>query len=125
MASSISPPRSAALIRARSAAASAEIESAKNSFEATRFQLNSEVSLARREYESRLQQVKEVFVPLRDRAEQIADVTRSAYIQGGLDLLRLIDAERLRVDAQLAWVDAITRYHLSVVELERAEGVQP
>jgi outer membrane protein, heavy metal efflux system len=111
--------------RAGSAAASAEIESAKNSFEATRFQLNSEVSLARREYESRLQQVKEVFVPLRDRAQQIADITRSAYIQGGLDLLRLIDAERLRVDAQLAWVDAITRYHLSVVELERAEGVQP
>jgi len=111
--------------RAGSAAASAEIESAKNSLEATRFQFNSEVSLARREYESRLQQVKEVFVPLRNRAEQIADVTRAAYMQGGLDLLRLIDAERLRVDAQLAWVDALTRYHLSVVELERAEGVEP
>ena len=46
-------------------------------------------------------------------------------MQGGLDLLRLIDAERVRVDAQLAWVDALTRYHLSVVEFERAEGVEP
>jgi len=81
--------------------------------------------LARREYASRLQQVNEVFMPLRERAEQIADVTRAAYMQGGLDLLRLIDAERLRVEAQLAWVDALNRYHLSVVQLERAEGVEP
>ena len=111
--------------RAATAAASEEIESAKSSLEATTFLVDSELSLARREYASRLQQVNEVFTPLRKRAEQIADVTRAAYTQGGLDLLRLIDAERLRVDAQLAWVDALNRYHLSVVELERAEGVEP
>ena len=111
--------------RAATAAASEEIESAKSSLDATRFLVGSELSLARREYASRLQQVNEVFTPLRERAEQIADVTRAAYMQGGLDLLRLIDAERLRVDAQLAWVDALNRYHVSVVELERAEGVEP
>ena len=111
--------------RAATAAASEEIESVKSSLEATRFLVDSEVSLARREYASRLQQANEVFTPLRERAEQIADVTRAAYMQGGLDLLRLIDAERLRVDAQLAWVDALNRYHLSVVQLERAEGVEP
>ena len=111
--------------QAGSAAASKEIESAKKSLEATRFDVNSELSLARREYQFRQQQVTEVFVPLRHRAEQIADITRAAYMQGGLDLLRLIDAERLRVDAQLAWVDALNHYHLSVVELERAEGVEP
>lgn len=111
--------------RQGSAAASAETDLAKNTLDATRFQLTSEVSIARREYEARLQQVNDVFSPLRDRAEHIADITRAAYMQGGLDLLRLIDAERLRVDAQLAWVDALARYHLSVVEFERAEGVEP
>lgn len=111
--------------RAGTAAASEQIGSSKSSLEATRFIVDSDVSLARQEYESRLQQVKEVFIPLREHAEQIADVTRAAYMQGGLDLLRLIDAERLRVDAELAWVDALNHYHLSVVELERAEGVEP
>jgi cobalt-zinc-cadmium efflux system outer membrane protein len=111
--------------RAGSAAAAADLESAKSTLEATEFQLSSDVAIAQREYESRLHQVKEVFAPLRERAEQIADVTRGAYTQGGLDLLRLIDAERLRVDSQLAWLDALNRYHLSVVELERAEGVEP
>jgi outer membrane protein TolC len=62
---------------------------------------------------------------MRDRAVQIAEISRAAYKEGGLDLLRLLDAERLRVDTQLAWIDAVLRYHNSVIELERAEGVEP
>jgi outer membrane protein, heavy metal efflux system len=111
--------------RAGIAAASAEVESTKSSLEATQTELSNEVLLANRDYASRLQQVKEVFGPLRDRAIQIAEISRAAYGEGGLDLLRLLDAERLRIDAQLSWVNALTQYHLSVVELERAQGVEP
>ncbi len=102
-----------------SAAARVEVGAAE------RIQLAVERSLARREYDARLQQVKLVFGPMRDRAVQIADISRAAYQEGGLELLRLLDAERLRIDAQLAWVDALTEYHRSVSEMERAEGVEP
>ena len=108
-----------------SAAARAEVNAAQSSAQAARIQLALERSLARREYEARLEQVKSVFSPMRDRAVQIADISRAAYKEGGLELLRLLDAERLRVDTQLAWIDALSEYHKSVIEFERAEGVEP
>jgi outer membrane protein, heavy metal efflux system len=108
-----------------SAAAQANVKAAESALDGTRIQLNLEASLARRAYESRLQQVKDIFGPLRERAIEIADISRLAYKESGLDLLRLLDAERLRIDSQLAWVDALTQYHASVTELERAEGAEP
>jgi len=42
-----------------------------------------------------------------------------------MDLVRLLDAEHLRVDADMSWVNALENYHQSVVSLEYAEGVQP
>lgn len=108
-----------------SAAAKADVSAAEDTLEATRIQLNAEARLARRAYDSHLQQVKEIFGPLRERSVQIADISRAAYKEGGLDLLRLLDAEKLRVDSNLAWVDALVQYHASVTELERAEGVEP
>ena len=108
-----------------SAAAQAEVNAAENNINAVRIQLKLETALARREYEGRLKQVRTIFGPMRDRAAQIADISRAAYKEGGLELLRLLDSEKLRVDTQLAWVDAALEYHKSVIELERAEGVQP
>jgi outer membrane protein, heavy metal efflux system len=106
-------------------AARSEVNAAESSVQAARIQFTLERSLARREYETRLEQVKSVFGPMRDRAVQIVDISRAAYKEGGLELLRLLDAERLRVDTQLVWIDALSEYHKSVVEVERAEGVEP
>ena len=38
-------------------------------------------------------------------------------------LLRLLDADRARIEADLAWVRGMTEYHQSIVRLEAAEGV--
>jgi outer membrane protein, heavy metal efflux system len=46
-------------------------------------------------------------------------------MQGGGDLLRLIDAQRARIDAELAWVQGMVEYQQSVANLEAAEGVVP
>ena len=51
--------------------------------------------------------------------------SQSAYAQGGADLLRLIDAQRARIDAELAWVQGMVEYQQSVANLEAAEGVVP
>jgi cobalt-zinc-cadmium efflux system outer membrane protein len=50
---------------------------------------------------------------------------RAAYKEGGLDLARLLDAERVRVEAEVSRVEALEGYHQSVVLLDYAEGAQP
>ena len=61
----------------------------------------------------------------RDQAVEISNISRAAYNEGGLDLLRLLDAERVRIEAEVSWVQALESYHQSVVSLDYAEGVQP
>lgn len=107
------------------AAAQAETLAAQRTLEATNLRLESEATLARKEYEARLRQARDIFTPLHQQADEISDISRAAYREQGLDLLRLLDAERFRVEAQLAWLRALTDYHMSVVNLERAEGVEP
>jgi outer membrane protein TolC len=104
------------------AAAEAQIEAAEQSFAAIRNQLLSELSIAKREYEMRRDQYSQTFKPLRDQAVQISDISRAAYREGGLDLVRLLDAERVRIEAEISRVGALGRYHQSVVALEYAEG---
>ncbi len=107
------------------AAAQAETLAAQRTLDATNARLDFEAALARKEYEARLRQARDIFAPLHQQGDQISDISRAAYREGGLDLLRLLDAERFRVEAQLAWLRALTDYHKSVVNLERAEGVEP
>ncbi len=95
----------------------------RQNYAATRERLTAELVLTQKMYEAKKRQYFEIFVPLRDKAIQISDISRAAYREGGLDLLRLLDAERIRVDAQLSYVRALQDVHLSVVELNYAEGL--
>jgi outer membrane protein TolC len=88
-------------------------------------QLSSELILAQRDFTFRRDSYQNTFEPLHKRAIEISDITRAAYREGGIDLVRLLDAERLRVDADVSWVNALEGYHQSVVTLEYAEGVEP
>jgi outer membrane protein TolC len=104
-------------------AAKAEIDAAQASYEATRNQILAEAALARREYQLRRVQLLTTFRPLKDQAVEISGISRAAYEAGGLDLVRLLDAERARVDAELSYVRALEALHLSVVDLNYAEGM--
>jgi len=42
-----------------------------------------------------------------------------------MDLLRLLDAERIRVETQTAWAEALGNYHQSVLSLNYAAGLEP
>ena len=71
----------------------------------------------------RQEQYLQTFKPLREQAIEISNISRAAYQAGGLDLLRLLDAERARVDAELSYVRALEGFHLSVAALNYAGGV--
>jgi cobalt-zinc-cadmium efflux system outer membrane protein len=105
------------------AASRADEDAARETCQATRNRLAAELTLAQREYEMRREQYLQVFKPLRNQAVEISDISRAAYQAGGLDLLRLLDAERARVDAQLSYVRALEGFHLSVAALNYAEGI--
>jgi outer membrane protein TolC len=105
-------------------AAEADTRVAEETVAALQNQITSEVALAEREYQMRRDQYLKTFQPLRNRAIEISDISRAAYREGGLDLIRLLDAERLRVEAQISWMSALLTYHQSVAALEYAEGVE-
>jgi outer membrane protein, heavy metal efflux system len=107
------------------AAASAGNRAAEEDYAAVRQQLSAQLSIAQREYNLDREQYLDTFKPLRDQAVQISDITRAAYNEGGLDLVRLLDAERVRIEAEVSSIEALESYHQSVVALEYAEGVQP
>jgi cobalt-zinc-cadmium efflux system outer membrane protein len=105
------------------AAAHAQEDAAPETYQATRNRLAAELALAQREFDLRREQYLQTFKPLREQAIEISNISRSAYQAGGLDLLRLLDAERARVDAELSYVRALESFHLSVAALNYAEGV--
>jgi outer membrane protein, heavy metal efflux system len=106
------------------AASEADARGAEDNVAVLRNQIVSEVTLARQEYQMRRDQYLQTFQPLLNRAIEISDISRAAYREGGLDLVRLLDAERLRIEAQISWVNALLSYHQNVAALEYAEGVE-
>lgn len=106
-------------------AAGAEMLASRASLAATELQSESLLKLARTAYLTWKREVTELYAPMVQRSREIAQISQSAYREGGLDLLRLLDSERVRVETQTAWADALGNYHQSVLSLEFAAGLEP
>jgi outer membrane protein, heavy metal efflux system len=104
------------------AAALAEVNAATALQRAAERFARSEVDAAFAAYEARRVLVATTLPAIRERARQIARISGAAYREGGADLLRLLDAERARIDTDLLYVRALTDFHISVVELRSAQG---
>lgn len=107
------------------AAAQTDTRAAAEDFAAVRHELSAEAKLAQRDYEFASNEYQKTFKPLKDEAVEVSNITRAAYREGGMDLVRLLDAERVRVDAEVEWAQALKSYHQSVAALEYAEGIEP
>ena len=104
------------------AAAVAEIRVAENGLKAGEALVKAELQTAEVEVRMRRKQVDETLGPLRQQAEETARIAAAAYREGGTDLLRLLDAQRLQLETQLVYVQALVDYRLAVVNLETAMG---
>lgn len=89
----------------------------------TQTSITGDLQRAAQEYEMRRVEVADTLQPLREHARTISTIAQAAYQQGGLDLLRLLDAERSRLDAETAWVEGMVAFQQSLVNLEAAQGV--
>lgn len=104
-------------------AAAAEIRRQQDLLTAAAAEVRADYYSALQEYEMRRTEFLTALQPLREHAATISQIASAAYTEGGVDLLRLLDAERARVDAELAWTRGLTDYRQSIVKLEAAEGV--
>ena len=108
------------------------IESAVAERRAGEAALRSTESLIRAEHQAavleldiRRRQLREAVGPLRDRARRTAQIADAAYRLGGADLLRLLDAQRQRIDAELLYIQTLQGYLQSVTSIDAAAGIIP
>ena len=106
-------------------AALADLKAAESSLAATEALVKAEIEAAERDHELRRRQVSESFTTMLSHAEESARIADAAYREGGTDLLRFLDAQRIRIETQLLYFRALAEYQQSVVTLDLALGVAP
>jgi len=104
-------------------AAEAEVRRQQQLLAAAEAEVRADYYGAVQEYESRRAEFLNTLQPFREHAANLSGIAAAAYAEGGTDLLRLLDAERARLDAELAWTRGLVDYRQSIVRLEAAEGV--
>jgi len=87
--------------------------------------VRAELRTAERELENRRRQLQDLLATSRQRAAEAADIANAAYREGGADLLRLLDAQRVRIDLEVLNATTLMEYRQSIVALETAMGVNP
>lgn len=105
-------------------AAEAEVRRQELLLAAAETEVRADYAEALQEYDSRRAEFLNALQPLRQHAANIATIAAAAYAEGGTDLLRLLDAERARLEAELAWARGMVDYRQSMAKLEAAEGVK-
>jgi len=104
-------------------AAEAEVRRQQQLLAAAEAEVRADYYGAVQDYELRRAEFLNALQPFREHAATISGIAAAAYAEGGTDLLRLLDAERARLDAELAWARGMVEYRQSIVRLEAAEGV--
>jgi cobalt-zinc-cadmium efflux system outer membrane protein len=105
--------------------AAADIKTAEANLAAAEAIVRAEVAAAQVEYQMRRRQITDFLGRFRQQAAETARIAQAAYRLGGADLLRLLDAERLRIEIELINDRALMEYRQSIVALETALGNQP
>ena len=107
------------------AASMAEVRVAESELAAMKAQVLAEARSARVEVELRGRQLSQLFPSILQHAQGTSRISQAAYREGGSDLLRLLDSERVRIDVQALYYRSLSEYRQSLVALETAMGVEP
>ena len=105
------------------AATEAQVRRQRQLLAAAEAEVRADYYGALQEYEFRRQEFVNILEPLRQHAAEISRISAAAYSEGGTDLLRLLDAERVGLEAELTRTRGLVEYRQSIARLESAEGV--
>jgi outer membrane protein TolC len=107
------------------AAAQAEMRVADSELAAATALVRAEVRAAEADVEARYRLIARMLRGLVERAAESSRIAQAAYREGGSDLLRLLDAERARIDLETLYYRTLADYRQSVAALEAAMGIEP
>lgn len=102
-----------------------EERAARASLRAVEAGVRAEVTAGGRDLESKRHQLQDLLAGSLKRADEAAQIANAAYREGGADLLRLLDAERVHIELKVLNVRTLTEFRQSIVALETAMGVNP
>jgi cobalt-zinc-cadmium efflux system outer membrane protein len=102
-----------------------EVKAAESSVVVTEALVRSELESAKKEYESRQKLLDETLRPMRERASEVYRIVEAAYRETGSDILRLLDAERTRIETDVLFTRTLSELQQSAVALETAQGSLP
>ena len=106
------------------ARAQAEVEAARAELQYAHNTVLAELAAARRSVEFNQKQVESLRAEFLSLADESRSVSLAAYREGAVDLLVLLDAQRVRSQAQELYFQALYDYQLAIHELERAAGIE-
>lgn len=104
-------------------AALAEVKTAESTLAAVEAVVRAEVEGARRAVTIRQSQIESIMKVMRAQSEESQRIAAAAYRVGGVELLRLLDAERARIETQVLYFQTLTEYQQAVSALETALGL--
>lgn len=107
------------------ASAEAEVRGAEENLRAMTVQVETEVSAAVADYNVKRALVTEAFPEMRRNAAESARIVTAAWKEGGADILRWLDAERVRIDVELQYARALVDFQQSALQLTIATGANP
>jgi outer membrane protein, heavy metal efflux system len=110
--------------QAQIARAQAEVEAAQAELQYAQNTILAELAAARRAVELNQKQVESLRAEYLSLADESRDISMAAYREGAVDLLVLLDAQRVRSQAQDFYFQAFYDYQLAIYELERATGIE-
>jgi outer membrane protein, heavy metal efflux system len=105
--------------------AAAGLKEAQSSVTAAEAVIRSELESATIGYEFRRKLLSDTLQPMRARADEVYRIVDAAYRETGSDILRLLDAERTRIETEIAYARALAELQQSAVALETAQGSLP
>ena len=103
--------------------AQAELGAAEADLRHTRNLVLAELAAAERAVRLNQRQIELLRADFLLRADESRSISLAAYREGAVDLLNLLDAQRVRAQAQEFYFQALYDYQLSIHELERAAGI--
>lgn len=103
-------------------AADAETDVARELLRSARFQASAEIGAARTDYEMKLRVVRQLLPSMLLNARRAADLANAAWREGGVDLMRFLDAERTRIDTEIQSVRGMTEFQISAAQLALSLG---
>jgi cobalt-zinc-cadmium efflux system outer membrane protein len=107
------------------AVAGAEIRLAESNLAAAEALVRAEFEAALSAYTLHRRDVVTFLEPLQRQATETYRIAEAAYREGGADLLRLLDAQRVGIESRIAYIQGLTEVREAQAELQAAMGVQP